>query len=120
MEAQQQQGQVEAQQQRQKMDRPTLGAFLRHSCKFAFTEAEVETLFAEGFTTESSLRGVTRDDLAGLELRAAAVKMLISTFSTAALFNSLWTHDAEEEGSMPDSWRAASGAEKTSTREPRL
>ncbi|GLI65701.1 hypothetical protein VaNZ11_009212 [Volvox africanus] len=41
-------------------------------------------------------------------------------YLSTVLFNSLWSYDAEEEGTMPDSWRMASGAERPATKEPRL
>ncbi|KXZ50203.1 hypothetical protein GPECTOR_17g840 [Gonium pectorale] len=41
-------------------------------------------------------------------------------YLSTVLFNSLWSTDAEEEETMPDSWRMASGAERPATREPRL
>ncbi|GIM17444.1 hypothetical protein Vretimale_19991 [Volvox reticuliferus] len=41
-------------------------------------------------------------------------------YLSTVLFNSLWSYDAEEEGTMPDSWRMASGTERPATKEPRL
>jgi cysteine synthase len=41
-------------------------------------------------------------------------------YLSTVLFNTLWSFDADAEKSMPNSWRAASGAERPSAVEPKL
>lgn len=41
-------------------------------------------------------------------------------YLSTVLFNSLWSHESDEEQSMPNSWRPMSGTDKQSTKEPRL
>jgi hypothetical protein len=68
----------------QKMEETTLLAFLEQRCHFEFTKEEVAALFRGGFNTKAALAGVTREDLAAVQLRPAAVKMLVSAFSGAS------------------------------------
>ncbi len=69
----------------QEMEPKTLLKFLKQRCRYNFTEEEVAALFRGGFNTKAALTGVTRDDLAPVvELRPAAVKMLLSAFSGAS------------------------------------
>lgn len=41
-------------------------------------------------------------------------------YLSTVLFNSLWSHEGDEEQLMPSSWRPKSGAEKQLTKEARL
>ncbi|KXZ46300.1 hypothetical protein GPECTOR_45g170 [Gonium pectorale] len=64
------------------MDKDQLSKFLLNSCNFDFNHNEIDALYEGGFNTEAALDGVTLEFLQLLQLRPAAMKMLITAFSS--------------------------------------
>ncbi|KXZ49595.1 hypothetical protein GPECTOR_20g451 [Gonium pectorale] len=64
------------------MDKDQLSKFLSDVCNFDFKDDEIDALYEGGFNTEAALDGVTLEFLQLLQLRPAAMKMLITAFSS--------------------------------------
>ncbi|KXZ41316.1 hypothetical protein GPECTOR_559g579 [Gonium pectorale] len=64
------------------MDKDQLSKFLSDVCNFDFKVDEIDALYEGGFNTEAALDGVTLEFLQLLQLRPAAMKMLITAFSS--------------------------------------